>query len=99
MCNYGLEPLREQECRERCFDVIGHNKTKVLNVFFMPFFSGIINKCLLQVRLCEKRDVERWLTTKALKANGLWRLGKYDEALELCLDVQVCVVCALMLQS
>ncbi|CAB1114014.1 unnamed protein product [Ectocarpus sp. CCAP 1310/34] len=40
------------------------------------------------VRLCEKRDVERWLTTKALKANGLWRLGKYDEALELCLHVQ-----------
>eukprot|EP00903_Cladosiphon_okamuranus_P013457 g12533.t1 len=40
------------------------------------------------VRLCDKRDVEKWLTTKALKANGLWRLGKYDEALQLCLDVQ-----------
>lgn len=48
-----------------------------------------------QVRFCEKRDVEKWLTTKALKANGLWRLGKYDEGLQLCLDVQVfCVTAA-----
>ncbi|CAN0406620.1 unnamed protein product, partial [Laminaria digitata] len=41
------------------------------------------------VRLCEQRDVEKWLTTKALKANGLWRLGKYDEGIRLCLEVQV----------
>ncbi|CAN0335730.1 unnamed protein product [Pylaiella littoralis] len=40
------------------------------------------------VRLCEKRDVEKWQISKALKANGLWRLGKYDEGLQLCLEVQ-----------
>lgn len=35
------------------------------------------------------RDVEKWHTTKALKANGLWRLGKFEAALRLCHEVQV----------
>lgn len=33
--------------------------------------------------------MEKWLTTKALKANGLWRLGKYEESIRLCHEVQV----------
>lgn len=43
------------------------------------------------VRLCEKRELEKWMITKALKANGLWRLQRYDESLRLCLEVQAAV--------
>lgn len=59
----------------------------------VPLPSSLLLPRPGQVRLCEQRDVEKWLTTKALKANGLWRLGKYEEAIRLCLEVQVCFVC------
>ncbi|CAM9800110.1 unnamed protein product, partial [Chrysoparadoxa australica] len=41
------------------------------------------------LKLCEKKDVERWPITKALKANALIKLGGGAQAMELCREVQV----------
>jgi N-terminal acetyltransferase B complex non-catalytic subunit len=40
------------------------------------------------IKLCSKKDIERWDIVKVLKAHALERLGKADEALDLCREVK-----------
>lgn len=53
-----------------------------------PIYSALDNGNFEQaVRLCQKKDVEKWDLTKALKASALARLGHRDAAMELCREV------------
>ncbi|CAM9524404.1 unnamed protein product, partial [Phaeothamnion confervicola] len=40
------------------------------------------------IKLCEKKDLEKWPVTKALKACALARMGRTDEAMDLCREVK-----------
>ena len=40
------------------------------------------------IKLCSKKDLEKWDIVKTLKAHALERTGKIDEALDLCRDVK-----------
>ncbi|CAM9499257.1 unnamed protein product, partial [Discosporangium mesarthrocarpum] len=55
----------------------------------IPIFEYISGNWGQAVRLCEMRDVERWPLSRALKANALVRMGRYDTAVDLCREVQV----------
>ncbi|KAM3569245.1 hypothetical protein VYU27_008660 [Nannochloropsis oceanica] len=41
----------------------------------------------MAIKLCTKKDLERWDIVKTLKAHALERLGKVEEALEVCAEV------------
>ena len=42
------------------------------------------------MKLCEKKDVEKWPITKALKACALVQQNRHDAAMDLCREAQVC---------
>ena len=41
----------------------------------------------MAIKLCTKKDLERWDIVKTLKAHALERLGRVEEALEVCAEV------------
>ena len=41
----------------------------------------------MAIKLCAKKDLERWDIVKTLKAHALERLGRVEEALEVCAEV------------
>ena len=42
----------------------------------------------MAVKLCAKKDLEKWDIVKTLKAHALERMGRVEEALDLCREVQ-----------
>lgn len=40
------------------------------------------------IKLCSKKDLEKWDIVKTLKAHALERMGKLEEALDLCREVK-----------
>lgn len=41
----------------------------------------------MAIKLCGKKDMERWDIVKTLKAHALERMGRVEEALDLCREV------------
>lgn len=54
-----------------------------------PIYNAIDSRNYkMALKLCAKKDLEKWDMVKALKAHALERTGRADEALELCREVK-----------
>lgn len=54
-----------------------------------PIYNAIDSRNYkMALKLCAKKDLEKWDMVKALKAHALERTGRADEALDLCREVK-----------